>query len=179
MGRNEGTRVNEIHVRGRNSGNAGADIDSFLKLWARGNPTTAPSGRSQLLATDGATPMNVAGKQSCNEEIVSLGGNTSVTTANNLLPANALIKAVVVTPLDDITSITSWSAGDGTTSARFKSGSTKKTIAGGPEVCLTHWTGTVAIVQATAAKVKLLANTGGSGHFHIAVFYESWAGNLA
>ena len=181
MARNTPNEVPNLHVRGRKSGLAGVEIDSFLHLWSRGAAGTCPSGRSQRMA-NGNVAANARLKVSVNEEDVALGGAASVDSTNNLLPANSIILFVVTQPLTDLSTPVNYDVGDAAgsgTPTRFATDVTKDDVSDGPAVHTDHWSGTVAIRQVAAAKIRLRPNAAGTGTIRVAVFFMSFVGGLA
>lgn len=185
MSRNSGMRVANLHVRGDNAGLFGAHVDSFIKEWARGNPSTCVKGRvvgtTAYNTAVGGSPLNAYRKTSCNEEIIDLGGATSVDSTGLLLPANSLIECVIATVVKTLGTPTSFSVGDGAGSgapARFISASTNKTQ-GNVTYGAVHLSGTVATWQAAAAKVRVKPNAAGQGLIQIQVYYRQFLGGQA
>lgn len=109
---------------------------------------------------------------------LSTGGATTDTAAN-LLPANAVIEAVVVRVTTTITTATDWSVGDPTTGTRFCSANATL-VSGTTSVCLNHMSGAVTTLaagpsQAAAAKVRITTTgTPGAGAIRITVFYHTF-----
>ena len=107
---------------------------------------------------------------------LSIAGTTTDTTAN-LLPANAIILAVVARVTTTITTATDWKLGDPTSATRFAAVNATMT-AGATSVGLLHQAGDVATValgptQAAAAKVRVTTTgTPGAGAIRITVFYR-------
>lgn len=180
MSRNRGMKGPSLHVRGNDFGTAGAHIDSFLKLWAIANAASAAYGRTGSVngKATGAVGIDSNLKIGCNEESILVNHATSATSTGNMLPADSLILGVVTHPVADLASATTYSVGDETTGTRFKSGAANNLVSEGPVVCLAHWAGTVAIVQASAAKLKITFNATGTGYIHAAVYYISFTGGL-
>lgn len=181
MARNSGARQANRHTRGDNTGNAGDECDAFYRIHARGAKATAPTGRDGATngMADGRVPINASCKLSCMEEVIDLGGASSVTSTNNLLPANALILEIVTHPVTDFTTPTTYDLGDTTTNTRFATALANDTVAEGPAYASDHWNGTVAMRQVAAAKVKVTPNAAGQGKLHVAVFYMQFVGGLA
>jgi hypothetical protein len=105
------------------------------------------------------------------EEItLSTSGATTDSTAN-LLPANSIILGVSARVTTTITTATDWAVGDGSTAARFTAANSTLT-AGTTSVGLAHWAGTVAMVQAAAAKLRITTTgTPGAGKIRVSVNY--------
>ena len=103
---------------------------------------------------------------------LSTGGTTTDTSAN-LLPANAIIVAVVARVTTTITTATSWQLGDPTTAGRFTAANSTM-VAGTTDVGTLHYDGTGAAGQrqVAAAKVRVTTvGTPGAGAIRITVFY--------
>jgi hypothetical protein len=180
MSRNSGFRKTNVHVRGTDTGNAGLEVDSFANVNARGGKATAPTGRDGATGgkANGGVPINARMKVSVAEEVIDLGGASSVMSTNNLLPANSLILEIVTHCVEEFTTPTTYNVGDTTTGTRFATALANDTVAEGPAYASSHWAGTVAIRQIAAAKVKITPNAAGSGKVHVAVFYMQFAGGL-
>ena len=109
---------------------------------------------------------------------LSTGGTTTDTTAN-LLPAGAIIEAVVARVTTTITTATSWQLGDPTTAGRFTAANATM-AAGTTDIGILHWSGAVATLaagpsQAAAAKVRVTTvGTPGAGVIRITVFYRQF-----
>jgi len=111
-------------------------------------------------------------------ELLTLSTSAATTdTAANLLPANAIIEAVVTRVTTTITTAATFSVGDPTTAARF-SASAGGITSGSTRVGIDHWSGAVTTLaagpsQASAAKVRITCNaTPGAGVIRITVFYR-------
>jgi hypothetical protein len=112
---------------------------------------------------------------------LSLSGTTS-DSVTNLLPAGAIIDAVValvVTTISGGSTPTTWEIGDATTAARFTSTGTALT-AGSTVIGLNQMTGSVSTTaagptQAAAAKVRItLDQIPGQGQVRVTVFYRQF-----
>lgn len=110
---------------------------------------------------------------------LNTGGLTTDTSAN-LLPAGAIIDAVVTRITTTITTATNWAVGDPTTAARFSAANATKT-AGTTQVGIDHWSGAVTTLaagpsQAAAAKVRITCtgSNPGAGVVRITVFYHQF-----
>ena len=109
---------------------------------------------------------------------LSTGGTTTDTVAN-LLPAGAIIEAVVARVTTTITTATSWQLGDPTTAGRFTAANATM-AAGTTDIGILHWSGAVATLaagpsQAAAAKVRVTTvGTPGAGVIRITVFYRQF-----
>lgn len=102
-------------------------------------------------------------------------GATTDTTAN-LLPANAVIEAVVARVTTTITTATDWKLGDATTPGRFTAANVTLT-AGTTDIGLVHvdQTGAAGPRQTSAAKVRVTTTgTPGAGVIRITVFYRQF-----
>lgn len=107
--------------------------------------------------------------------VLNTGGTTTDTSAN-LLPANSIIRSVVVRVTAAITTATAFSVGDATIAARFLATGTGLTI-GSTGVGLAHvdQTGTSGPRQTAAAKVRVTTTgTPSAGTVRITVFYEQF-----
>lgn len=187
MSRNTPDVVDNLHVRGGNSGLMGLENDAFYRQWARGKPATAPSGvtgsgshqgpAGQALGDRGQYLASYA-KSGVNEEVLDFGGASSVLSTNNLLPANSIIEFLVCTPVVEFSTPTTYDVGDASSNTRFATGLTNDGSSSltGPQYAKAHWAGTVAIVQASAGKVKLTPNAAGTGKVHVAVYYRQFVG---
>lgn len=106
---------------------------------------------------------------------LSTSGTTTDTSAN-LLPANAIIEAVVARVTTTITTATDWKLGDATTAGRF-SAANSTMIAGTTQVgtIQADQTGAAGPRQVSAAKVRVTTTgTPGAGVIRITVFYRSF-----
>jgi len=181
MSRNSGGRFRGLHIRGDHTGETGADFDSFTRLWAAGTKATAPLGRDGTTRgrADGGVPINSFCEFGVLEEVLDLGGAASVTSTQNLLPANSLIDVIVCTPVRDFTTPVTYNIGDVTTTTRFATGLANDTVAEGPAYATAHLTGTVAFRQVSAAKVRVVPNAAGQGLLHVAVYFRRFVGGQA
>jgi hypothetical protein len=182
MSRNSGDRVSNLHVRGTDTGNAGAEVDTFVNLHARGGAATAPTGREG--ATDGMAngrvPINATMKISCNEEVIDLAGASSALSESDLLPANSLILGIVTHAVEDFTTPTTYDLGDEGSNTRFGDNLTNDDVSDGPAYPVRHLAlATMDWVQVADEKVKVTPNAAGQGKLHVAVYYMSFAGGLA
>lgn len=180
MSRGTGFEHTNAHIKGDNNGKKGLELDSFLRLWEIAAAATAAHGRTGSVngKATGNVGIDAAMKVSCNAESIYVNHATSATSTDNMLPANAIILGVVTHPVGDLASATTYDVGDETTGTRFKTGAANNLVSEGPVVCLAHWAGTVAIVQASAAKLKITFNTTGTGYINAQVFYISFFGGL-
>lgn len=106
---------------------------------------------------------------------LSTAGTTTDTTAN-LLPANAIIEAVVARVTTTITTATDWQLGDATTPGRFTAANSTL-AAGTTDVGLVHidQTGAAGPRQTTAAKLRVTTTgTPGAGVIRVTVFYRQF-----
>lgn len=140
--------------------------------------TTAASATSYHQSF--ATAEGAEWQRGASSELLTLStsGTTTDTTAN-LLPADAIIEAVVVRITTTITTATDWSVGDPTTATRFCNAHATLT-AGTTRVCLAHQQGSIATdatgpVQSAAAKVRITTTgTPGAGAIRITVFWRKF-----
>jgi hypothetical protein len=190
MSRTDDIKFDNLVIRGRNNGLAGGEGHSFWRDWARGGDTVnTPSGWPTTVGRDGngnyisdrAANLYSSRKRGFNQEVLDLAGGTSVTSTNNLLPANSIIEFIVCTPVVELSTPTTYHVGDETTNTRFATsltndGSSSLTAA---QFAKAHWAGTVAITQTSAGKVKLTANAAGTGKILVTVWYTAFAGSLA
>jgi hypothetical protein len=113
------------------------------------------------------------------EEItLSTSGTTTDSTAD-LLPATAIIEAVVARITTAITTATDWALGDASTAARFLSATATLTL-GTTAVGLNHQKGGVSTdaagpTQTAAAKLRVTTTgTPGAGKIRVTVFYRKF-----
>ena len=110
-------------------------------------------------------------------ELLTLAAAATTDTSANLLPANAIIEAVVARVVTIIPTAATWSMGDATIPARFAAG---VAVAAGTTVTgLTHvdQTGTSGPRQTTAAKIRITPNltpATATGQIRITVFYRQF-----
>ena len=112
------------------------------------------------------------------EEITLSTVGLTTDSVANLLPADAIIEAVVARVTTTITTTTNWAVGDPTTSARFSSANATL-VAGTTSVGLNHQKGAVTTdaagpTQTTAAKVRITCTGAnpGAGKIRVTVFYS-------
>ena len=182
MSRERGYRGTGVHVRGDGNGNAGADIDSFLKVWAVNNKATAPSGREGAVGgkADGRVAINAQMKVQCLEEVIDLGGASSALSTNNLLPANSLILGIVTHAVTDFSTPTTYDLGDEGSNTRFGDNITNDVVSDGPAYPSRHLAlATLDVWQGADEKVKVTPNAAGTGKLHVAVFFMQFVGGLA
>ena len=158
---------------------AGSSIDSPLNIIraSGGKITLGTTSRtiSTCKTTNGADWIRGSASELLT---LSTAGTTTDTTAN-LLPANAIIEAVVARVTTTITTATSWQLGDPTTAGRFTNANSTMT-AGTTDIGLKHQQGSVATdaagpVQTAAAKVRVTTvGTPGAGAIRITVFYRQF-----
>jgi hypothetical protein len=116
---------------------------------------------------------------SATESLTLATGATTTDTTGNLLPAGAIIDAVVTRVTTTITTAVSFSVGEATTAARF-SASAGGMTSGSTRVGLDHMSGAVTTLatgptQASAAKVRITCNANpGAGVIRITVFYRQF-----
>lgn len=127
---------------------------------------------------DGGFGANVKVRTITEEITLSTSGATTDSTAN-LLPANSIILGVSARVTTTITTATDWSVGDGSTAARFAAANSTL-VAGTTSVGLAHWAGTVAMVQAAAAKLRITCTgTAGAGKIRVSVNYITFTAPTA
>ena len=158
---------------------AGSSIDSPLNIIraSGGKITLGTTSRtiSTCKTTNGADWIRGSASELLT---LSTAGTTTDTTAN-LLPANAIIEAVVARVTTTITTATSWQLGDPTTAGRFTNANSTMT-SGTTDIGLKHQQGSVATdaagpVQTAAAKVRVTTvGTPGAGAIRITVFYRQF-----
>jgi hypothetical protein len=109
------------------------------------------------------------------EELLTLSTSGATTdTAANLLPANALILAVVARVTTSITTATDWKLSDPTTAGRFSAANSTMT-AGATIIGILQWSGAVTTLaagpsQPAAAKARITTTgTPGAGAVRIGV----------
>lgn len=171
------------------------------KTWAAPDPigaTTPSTGKFSTLETDGVATFNVnvikksddlqqtPNAAQCirgqlSEEITLNTGGTTTDSAANLLPANAIIEAVVARVTQGITTATDWKLGDASQAARFLGAQSGGQLAlGATAVGLAHRDPTVAsadlgLVQSAAAKLRITTTgTPGAGKIRITVFWTQF-----
>lgn len=169
------------------------DVDDFTGDSGSGGakgtvpaPSAGDAAAQKYLGADGLwskVVANVLGThgESCtlaqvSEEITLDTGGATTDSSANLLPANAVIVAVVARVTQTITTATDWSLGDATTAARFAAANSTLT-AGTTSVGLAHLQGGVSTdatgpVQTAAAKLRVTCTgTPGAGKVRVTVFY--------
>jgi len=110
------------------------------------------------------------------EQITLSTGGTTTDSAANLLPADAVIEAVVARVTTTIATATSWKLGDATTSGRFSAASSSLT-AGSTLVGTVHvdQTGAAGPRQSAAAKLRITTvGTPSAGVVRVTVFYRQF-----
>lgn len=137
-----------------------------------GNAATSLCATDTIQATNGGQWV-----QGWASELLTLStsGVTTDTTAN-LLPAGAVISAVVARVTTTITTATDWKLGDGTTAGRF-SAANVTLVAGTTQIGLVHVdvTGAGGPRQTAAAKVRVTTTgTPGAGAIRITVFFSQF-----
>jgi hypothetical protein len=156
----------------------------IFKTTPNGTTTLQPSmifGQDQSITIVGNVNENTAnGAQwisGQSSELLTLStGGTTTDTSGNLLPANSVIRSVVVRVTAAITVASAFSVGDATIAARFLATGTGLTI-GSTGVGLAHvdQTGTSGPRQTAAAKVRVTTTgTPSAGQLRITVFYEQY-----
>jgi hypothetical protein len=128
-----------------------------------------------LATTNGAT------WQRCSvSELLTIAAAATTDTAANLLPADAIIEAVVVRTVVIIPTAATYTVGDPTQAARFATG--VSTAAGSTAVGILHWNPTVAADtlgprQTAAAVIRITPNAvpgAATGQVRITVFYTKF-----
>lgn len=116
-------------------------------------------------------------EQGVNSELLTIAAAATTDTTGNLLPANAVIEAVVVRVTTVIPTAATFTVGDATTAARFATG--VAVAADTTAVGLSHRQPDVAAaagpVQTTAAKVRITPNSSpaaATGVVRIEVFFS-------
>lgn len=163
--------------------NEGVAFEGVLALQAQGGKVgIANTAPTELIEYTGGnirqTTANGAGwisGQASESLVLSTGGTTTDTSAN-LLPAGAVIRAVVVRVTAAITVASAFSVGDATIAARFLANGTGLTI-GSTGIGLAHvdQTGTSGPRQTSAAKVRVTTTgTPSAGTVRITVFFDQF-----
>ena len=171
----------------------GSDAGSIFQLWAANDGGTTIDYPLNITRAAGGTismgqtsrPVSIASTANFAEWIhgsaselltLSTAGLTTNTSAN-LLPANAIIEAVVCRITTAITTTTNWAVGDATISNRFSSANATL-AAGTTSVGLNHvdLTGTSGPKQTSAAPVRITCtgSNPGAGVVRITVFYRQF-----
>lgn len=158
---------------------AGSVIDTVINI------VRASGGKITL----GATSRSVSTCKTANgadwvrgsiSESLTLAAAASTDTTANLLPAGAIIEAVVVRVTTVIPTAATFSVGDATTAARFGTGIA--VAANTTATCIDHWSGAVATLasgptQAAAAKIRITPNltpATATGVLRITTFYRQF-----
>lgn len=132
------------------------------------------TGKTSVHTTNANAAMWIQGNAS---ELLTLStGGTTTDTAANLLPADAIIEAVVARVTTTITTATDWKLGDATIAGRF-SAANSTLVAGTTQVgtVMADQTGTSGPRQVAAAKVRVTTTgTPGAGAIRITVFYRQF-----
>jgi hypothetical protein len=143
-------------------------------LGVSGQASFSTSGTIQYTANGGQW---VQGQSS---ELLTIAAAATTDTTANLLPAGAIIKAVVVRVVTVIPTAATFSVGDATTVGRFAAGIA--VAANTTAVGLTHMSGASTTLangpsQAAAAKIRITPNSTpatATGVVRITVFYEQF-----
>lgn len=188
------TKANVVEI-GSNSATAGtrfiSDV-SEMSFWtnntkrvvinyADGNVglgVAAPAEKLEVLGNEKLWTANAAAWiQGSASELLTLNtAGTTTDTSANLLPANSVIRSVVVRVTTSITVASAFSVGDATIAARFLATGTGLT-SGSTGVGLAHvdQTGTSGPRQTSAAKVRVTTTgTPSAGQVRITVFYDQF-----
>lgn len=174
------------------SNETGSDVggDWSFKTYSDGgslidNPiiiTRASGGKIELGQT--SRPVSIAKTANAAEwihgsasELLTIAAAATTDTTANLLPANAIIEAVVVRVTTVIPTAATFSVGDATTAARFATG--VAVAATTTAVGLTHvdQTGAAGPKQTAAAKIRITPNAvpgAATGVVRITVFYRQF-----
>lgn len=155
---------------------------NFSLIDTGGLTLTGSGTSSMVLATTISMRPGTANGQTwlygSSSELLTLNtGSTTTDTAGNLLPAGAIIEAVVLRITTTITTSANYSIGDATTAARFCSSSSTLT-SGSTQTCFNQMQGSVTTdaagpIQTAAAKVRVTLNANpGAGAIRITVFYR-------
>lgn len=150
--------------------NASTNISATGTVNATGNSSTSAS----FIENSANGAQWISGQASENLTL-NTGGATTDTSAN-LLPANSVIRAVVVRVTTAISTATAFTVGDATTAGRFLATGTGLTL-GSTGVGLVHvdQTGAAGPRQTAAAKVRITTTgTPSGGAIRITVFYEQY-----
>lgn len=184
----------EVHISGGQGTGTGQDGNVVIRLAPPANATATTQNPlvdvERWDATD-STPgiirtITLSGNNGAtwvrgiSSELLTLAtGATTTNTTANLLPAGAIIEAVVTRVTTAITTATTFSVGDATTAARF-SASAGGLTAASTRVGLQHQQGSVTTdaagpVQTAAAAVRITTDvTPGAGVIRITVFYRQF-----
>lgn len=154
--------------------------------------TTPSSGKFTTLEATGQVTENVTGvmqdangglwKRGFNSEEITLStGGVTTDSVANLLPADAILEAVVARVTQAITTATDWKLGDGTTAARFCAAQSGAQLSlGATVVGLAHQQGGISTnatgpVQSAAAKVRVTTTgTPGAGKIRVTVWFRQF-----
>lgn len=155
---------------------AGATIDDVMNVVraAGGTITFGSTSRPVSIAKTANAAEWIHGSAS---ELLTIAAAATTDTTANLLPANAIIEAVVVRVTTVIPTAATFSVGDATTAARFATG--VAVAATTTAVGLTHCdqTGAAGPKQTAAAKIRITPNLtpgAATGVVRITVFYRSF-----
>lgn len=182
-------RLNSSYDGGAYSTAFKFDMGGILTI---ANSVTISSGAVGITCTDGSAKIRTAGSfqlglfsggywtDSYATELVTIAAAASTDTTIDL-PADSIIMAVTARVTTVIPTATSFSIGDPTTAARFKSG--VSTAANTTAVGIDHWSGAVSTLaagpsQASAAKVRLTMAGGtpaaNTGRVRVTIFYRQF-----
>ena len=173
------TAANNARVGINKSSSIGAQLHVVTGASSvKGLIVAATSGQSANLIEVQGQHGDLLAVHCATENLTLSTSGTTTNTSANLLPANALILAVVCRVTTTITTATNWSVGDSTTAARFSSANGTLT-AGTTSVGLNHQQGAVTTdaagpVQVSATTVRITTTgTPGAGAIRITVYYIS------
>jgi hypothetical protein len=137
-----------------------------------GNAATSLSASDIIQATNGGQWV-----QGYNTELITLNtGGTTTDSSANLLPAGAVIAAVVARVTTTIATATDWKLGDATTAGRFSAANSTLT-AGTTQIGLVHVdvSGAGGPRQTSAAKLRITTTgTPSAGAIRVTVFYSQF-----
>lgn len=138
--------------------------------------TTTLASPGDIFAGDDLTTPNGGSwtRGYLSEELTLSTIGTTTDTVGNLLPANAIIEAVVARVTVAITTATDWKLGDATIAGRFAAANAVMTL-GSTSIGTVHadQTGTSGPRQVAAAKVRVTTTgTPGAGKIRVTVFYR-------
>lgn len=149
-----------------------------LERWRGGTLAEPTANEAQLVGTHGEQWFRGV----LTETLTLSTGGATTNTVNNLLPADAIIEAVVTRVITTISGggVANFAIGDSTTAARF-SASTTGLTAGSTRVGLAHMSGAVTTLatgptQAAAATVRITCDaTPTAGVIRVTVYYMRFA----
>lgn len=156
---------------------SGVFIDAPIQITrASGGLVTLGGTTSRNLAICGTTNGAQWTQGVISEQITLSTGGTTTDSVANLLPANAIIEAVVARVTTTIAGATNWSLGDATVAARFAAANSTL-AAGTTSVGLQHvdQTGTSGPKQTAASKLRITTTgTPTAGVIRVTVYYRTF-----